>query len=119
VWVQSIGPILKGQEFQEEKDFLAFEDGTDTLSPNVGKNYHSALRNTPADCRSHQYSGGSLKLGDVFVSRPRKVIGEVEVYVHSFFISSLDASERLTSCPGHSNLGKEPRGPLNMKLGGP
>jgi hypothetical protein len=38
---QRIGPIFKGQEVQEKKffslDFLALEDGTDTLSRNVGK----------------------------------------------------------------------------------
>jgi hypothetical protein len=31
---QRIGPIIKGQEVQE--DFLTFEDGPDTLSRNVG-----------------------------------------------------------------------------------
>jgi hypothetical protein len=34
---QRVSPIFKGQEFQEEKDFLTLEDGTDTLSRNVGK----------------------------------------------------------------------------------
>jgi hypothetical protein len=29
--------MVKGQEVPEEKDFLDFEDGTDTLSRNVGK----------------------------------------------------------------------------------
>jgi hypothetical protein len=33
---QPIGRILKGQEIQEEKDFLAHENGTDTLFRNVG-----------------------------------------------------------------------------------
>jgi hypothetical protein len=34
---QRIGPILKGQEAQEYLYFLTLEDGTDTLSRNVGK----------------------------------------------------------------------------------
>jgi hypothetical protein len=34
---QHIGPIFKGQEIQEDLDFLTLEDGTDTLSWNVGK----------------------------------------------------------------------------------
>jgi hypothetical protein len=29
--------IFKGQDTQEEKDFLTLDDGTDTLSRNVGK----------------------------------------------------------------------------------
>jgi hypothetical protein len=35
---QHIGRIFKGQDVQEEKkDFLALEDGIDTLSRNIGK----------------------------------------------------------------------------------
>ena len=43
-----IGPIFKGQEVQDflfYLDFLTLEDGTDTLSRNVGKLYHTTLRN--------------------------------------------------------------------------
>jgi hypothetical protein len=55
---------------------LTLEDGTDTLSRNVGltledgptrspetsvKDYHSALRNTPEERRSHHHRGGSLR----------------------------------------------------------
>jgi hypothetical protein len=42
-------------------DCLILEDGTDTLSGNVGKGYHSMLCNTPEDHRSHQHRGRSLK----------------------------------------------------------
>jgi hypothetical protein len=34
---QCIGLIFTGQEVQEENDFFNLEDGTDTLSRNVGK----------------------------------------------------------------------------------
>ena len=34
---QRIGSIFKGLEVQEEKDFLTLEDGSDTLSRNIGK----------------------------------------------------------------------------------
>jgi hypothetical protein len=34
---QCSGPKVKGQEVQEEKEFLTPEDGTDTLYRNVGK----------------------------------------------------------------------------------
>jgi hypothetical protein len=40
---------------------LIREDGTDTLSQNVGNNYHTTLRDVPEEPRSHQHSGGSLK----------------------------------------------------------
>jgi hypothetical protein len=40
---------------------LTLEDGTDNLSRNVGKNYHSALRNIPEERRSHLRRGGGLK----------------------------------------------------------
>jgi hypothetical protein len=33
---QRIHPIFKGQEVQEENDFLTLEDGTNMLSPNIG-----------------------------------------------------------------------------------
>jgi hypothetical protein len=42
-------------------DFLTLEDGSDTLSRSVGKDYHSMLRNTPEQRRSHQHRDGSLK----------------------------------------------------------
>jgi hypothetical protein len=54
---QGIGPILKGKKsltLQDDnvsvpssrvKKSLTLEDGTDTLSRNVGKDYRSALRN--------------------------------------------------------------------------
>jgi hypothetical protein len=44
------GPILKGQEVQEENDFLTLEDGTDGLETSV-KDYHSTLRNIPEERR--------------------------------------------------------------------
>jgi hypothetical protein len=40
------GPASEGQEVQEEKSV---------------KDYHSKLRNTPEEHRSHQHRGGSLK----------------------------------------------------------
>jgi hypothetical protein len=35
-------------------DFLPLADGTDMLSRNVGKDYHSTLRNTPEERRSQE-----------------------------------------------------------------
>jgi hypothetical protein len=40
-----MGPIFKGQEFQED----------------LGKDYHLTLRDTPEEHRSHQHRGGSLE----------------------------------------------------------
>jgi hypothetical protein len=37
------------------------EDGTDTLSRNVGKKYHTTSRNIPEERISHKLCGGSLK----------------------------------------------------------
>jgi hypothetical protein len=46
---QRFGPILNGQEIL---DFSTLEDETDSLSRNVGKDYHSTLRNIPEERRS-------------------------------------------------------------------
>jgi hypothetical protein len=56
-----MGTIFKRQEVQEERMvFLILEYGSNGLSRNAGKNYHSTLRNIP-EKRSHLHRGGSLK----------------------------------------------------------
>jgi hypothetical protein len=40
---------------------MTLEDGTDTFPETSAKNYHSTLRNTPEERRSHKHRGGSLK----------------------------------------------------------
>jgi hypothetical protein len=39
---------------------LTREDETDTLSRNVGNNYHTTPRNIPEERRAHQHRSGSL-----------------------------------------------------------
>jgi hypothetical protein len=45
-------------------------------------------------------------------------MGGVEVLRQLFSTSALDGGEWLTSLPGRLTTGKEPRYPLNMRLGG-
>jgi hypothetical protein len=52
---ERIGPIFKGQEVQEEKMRPIHCPETSV------KDYHSTLRYTPEESRSHQRRGGSLK----------------------------------------------------------
>ena len=46
------------------------------------------------------------------------VVGGVEAQLRSFLTSALDCGERLTSHPGNVKAKKEPRCPLNRRLGG-
>jgi len=40
---------------------LTLEDGDNTLSQNIGKNYHYTLRNNPEEGSSHLLNGRNLK----------------------------------------------------------
>jgi hypothetical protein len=42
------------------KKYQSLEDGI-RCPETLVKDYHSRLRNTPEECRSHQHHGGSLK----------------------------------------------------------
>jgi hypothetical protein len=48
-----------------------------------------------------------------------KTYGRMEVQLHTFLISALDGHEWSVSRPGRLSPWKEPRYPLNMRLGGP
>jgi hypothetical protein len=50
-----------GSTYRSRLQFLTLDDVTDMLFRNVGKNYHTTLRNTPEERRSHQHRRGSLK----------------------------------------------------------
>jgi hypothetical protein len=57
---ERIGPIFNGQEVF--LDFLNLEDGTDTLSRNVGKGLQFYALYIPEERKSDQHGGGTLKL---------------------------------------------------------
>jgi hypothetical protein len=54
-----------------------------------------------------------------FQKRKRKILPLHAMKFHSFINSALDKGEWLTLRPGRINPGKEPRYPLNGRLGGP
>jgi len=54
---QSIGPIFE----DGQSDCLIIEDGKDRLSRH-SSNYHSNLRNTPEERRSHLHTCGKVKV---------------------------------------------------------
>ena len=64
---------------------------------------------------------GSININVTFpLTMPWKYIGGEEVYLHSFLTSALDSGEWLTSPPpGSYTPEKEPRYPMNRRLGGP
>jgi hypothetical protein len=67
------------------------EDGTDTLSRNVGKkNYHTTQRNIPEERRYHQHHGCSLK-SRLQISRLTKIL-------FSFSESSNNPRQREPNC---------------------
>jgi hypothetical protein len=69
------------------RDFLTLEDGADTLSRNVSKDYHWTLRNTAEGRRSHQQIGGSLKSPSAYVVTMRDpVSNHTEQKVYQFCI---------------------------------
>ena len=54
---QHIGPMFRGQI----GFYLALEDGTETLSRNVGKKYHSTLRKIPKQYKCYLHDSWGLK----------------------------------------------------------
>jgi len=59
------------------------------------------------------------KRGNVCPGLAMKAYRAVEVQLHPFLILVVDGGTRLTSGPGRFTPGKEPRYPLNTRLGGP
>jgi hypothetical protein len=53
---QPIGSVFKGQG-----EFLTFEDGTDGLSQNIGKDLPLYAANIPEERRPQLHRGGNLK----------------------------------------------------------
>jgi len=49
----------------------------------------------------------------------RRRIRGVEIKISSFLTSTVGAGEWSVSCPGHYNIGKEPRYPLKRRMGRP
>ena len=63
---QCIGPIYKGQDVKQEKKVgktvrSLYRDRCGQCPETSVKVYHSTLRNSPEERRSHQHRGGSLK----------------------------------------------------------
>jgi hypothetical protein len=74
---QPIESISKGQEMQIFDYFFQLEDGTDTLSRNVGKEFLSTLRNAPEERRSQGFYRLQLVCG------PHRVWEFSWVFVHT------------------------------------